>query len=122
MNRDTDRSLALPGQVESSESTLADYAVTCKEHLWLIGGCSVILAGVAFAWSSMQTPIYQAKATVVIDREGPNAIEREKSYFQSDVSPEYFQTQFELMKSRLVFQRTAQALHLSDRPEYMPKQ
>jgi capsular exopolysaccharide synthesis family protein len=70
----------------------------------------------------MQTPIYQARATVVIEREGPDAIEREKSYFQSDVSPEYFQTQFELMKSHLVLQRTAQVLHLSDRPEYRPQQ
>jgi len=131
MYRHTDRrlaqslnpKLAQPGQVDSSESTVADYALTCKEHVWLIGGCGLALAGIAFAWASMQTPIYQARATVVIDREGPDAIEREKSYYQqSDVSPEYFQTQFELMKGHLVLQRTAQALHLSDQPEYRPQQ
>lgn len=130
MNRDTDRRLARSVhreqaqsvQVDSSESTFADYALTCKEHVWLIGGCGVMLAGIAYAWASMQTPIYQAKATVVIDREGPDAFEREKTYYQSDVSPEYFQTQFELMKSRLVLQRTAQVLHLSDQPEYRPRQ
>jgi capsular exopolysaccharide synthesis family protein len=130
MNRDTDRRLALSVdrelaqsvQVDSSESTLADYALICKEHVWLIGGCGVVLAGIAYIWASMQIPIYQAKATVVIEREGPDAIEREKSYYQSDVSPEYFQTQFELMKSRLVLQRTAQVLHLSDQPEFRPQQ
>lgn len=121
MNRDTDHRLVQAVQVDSSES-FADYARTCKEHVWLIGGCGVVLAGIAYAWASMQTPIYQAKATVVIDREGPNVIEREKSYFQSDVSPEYFQTQFELMKSHLVLQRTSQVLHLSDHPEYRSQQ
>ncbi|HTD17945.1 MAG TPA: Wzz/FepE/Etk N-terminal domain-containing protein, partial [Ktedonobacteraceae bacterium] len=122
MNQDTDHRPAQPGQAESSESTISDYALTCKEHVWLIGGCGVVLAGIAYAWASLQTPIYQAKATVVIDREGPDAIEREKSYYQSDVSPEYFQTQFELMKGHLVLQRTAKALHLSDQPEYRPQQ
>lgn len=122
MNQDTDRRFAQPGQVESSESSFADYALTCREHVWFIGGCGVVLAGIAYAWASMQTPIYQAKATVVIDREGPDVIEREKSYFQSDVSPEYFQTQFEQMKGHLVLQRTAQVLHLSDQPEYRPQQ
>jgi len=130
MNRDTDRRL-LPSvhreraqsvQVDSSESTFANYARACQEYVWLIGGCGVVLAGIAFAWASMQTPIYQAKASVVIEREGPDAIEREKNYYQSDVSPEYFQTQFELMKGHLVLQRTAQVLHLSDQPEYKPSQ
>lgn len=129
MNRHTDRMLAQsvhreelgqPVQVDSSESTFANYALICKEHIWLIGGCGVVLAGIAFAWASLQTPIYQAKATVVIDREGTDAIDRERSL--SDVSPEYFQTQFELMKSRLVLQRTAQALHLSENEEYRSQQ
>ena len=66
-------------------------------------------AVVAAIWSYSTTPVYQGKATVVIEREGPGALDRDKSIPQ-DISPEYFQTHFELMKSRQVLQRTAQLL------------
>jgi len=116
MNRDINADFAQSDQVEMRDLTFLNYATVCKEYAWLIGGCGVVLAGIAFIWSFLQTPIYQTRATVVIDREGNDLIERERTF--SDVSPEYFQTQFELMKSRIVLQRTAEVLHLSEYKEY----
>jgi len=104
-------------QSEGQETALTDYVGACRRRIWLIVGCTVGFAAVAAVWSLMQTPLYQSKATVVIEGEGPGGIERDKAYRQ-DLSPEYFQTQFELMKSQYVLQETAKLLHLSERPEY----
>lgn len=106
----------------SSEQTLADYVQVCRRRMWLIVALAIGFAGVAAVWSLMQTPLYQAKATVVVDQEGPSALEKDRGYHQTDLTPEYFQTQFELMKSHIILQRTAQTLHLAEQPEYKPRQ
>jgi polysaccharide biosynthesis transport protein len=104
-------------QGQGPETTLTEYANICKRRAWLIVACALGCAGAAAVWSFMQTPLYQARATVVIEGEGPGGIERDQGYRQ-DLSPEYFQTQFELMKSHVVLQRTSQLLHLAEQPEY----
>ena len=105
-----------------SEHTLSDYWRVCRARWRLIAaigfGCGVAAAG----WSLLQTPIFQAKATVVIDQAGQGTIEKEKGHYSPDTSPEYFQTHFELLKSRVVLQRTAQRLNLTEVPEYSPKE
>lgn len=106
---------------DHQENTLAEYARACWQRKWLIVAVAVGFAGVAMVWSYMQTPLYQAKAIVVVNQEGPGGLEKEKSYYRADSSPEYFQTQFELMKSHLVLKRTVQTLHLSAQPEYQLK-
>jgi polysaccharide biosynthesis transport protein len=106
---------------EGQESVLAEYMDACRRRLWLIVALAFGFAAVAAAWSFMQTPLYQAKATVIVDQAGPAGLEKDREYRQADLTPEYFQTQFELMKSHRVFQRTAERLHLSDQPEYKAK-
>lgn len=106
-----------PIAVNEAENTFNEYWDACKQHIWLIAlvaACFVVSAAV---WSLLQTPIYQSKATVVIENQGPEGLEKDKSNYP-DNSPEYFQTHFELLKSHYVLQRTAHLLKLSDRPEY----
>ncbi|MBL8036315.1 MAG: polysaccharide biosynthesis tyrosine autokinase [Nitrospira sp.] len=121
MNRDEG---VLPFQMvqdDGAEPVHVDYLGACRQRLWLILAIAVGFAGSAAVWSFMQTPRYQAKATVVVEQVGPSGLGNDRDYRQSDLSPEYFQTQFELMKSHYVFHRTAQLLHLSEQPEYMLK-
>jgi uncharacterized protein involved in exopolysaccharide biosynthesis len=105
---------------DGAENPLEEYITICRQRWRLIVSFTVGGAVAAVAWSYLQTPIYQAKATVVIEREGAGALERDK-YNPQDLSPEYFQTHFELMKSRQVLQRTARLLDLPNQPEYRPK-
>jgi len=119
MDRNTDCIPFQQVQGDGPETALADYVGACRRRIWLIVACAVGFAVVAAVWSLLQTPLYQAKATVVVEQEGQSALDKDRGY-NPDLTPEYFQTQFELMKSHLVFQRTAQLLHLSERPEYKP--
>lgn len=105
---------------EEGEQTLSEYVGACRRHIWLIVCVAVGFVLTAAVWSLTQTPVYQAKATVVIENQGPGGLERDRSY-NPDNSPEYFQTHFELMKSHYVLQRTARLLKLAERPEYQPR-
>jgi succinoglycan biosynthesis transport protein ExoP len=109
-----------PTRVIQDDYGLIDYLNVCRERIWLIVGMALTCALLAAVWSYLQIPLYQAKATVVIEQEGPGALDRDKSYFH-DVTPEYFQTHFELMKSHAVLERTAHQLHVADWPEYRPQ-
>ena len=121
MNRNTNRIAFESIEADHVGKNVSDYWIVCKQQLWLIVAFVVGFAGLAAGWSLMQTPLYKAQATVVVDQEGPGGLEHEKAYYHPDITPEYFQTQFELMKSHYVFQRAAKRLHLSEVPEYRPR-
>jgi capsular exopolysaccharide synthesis family protein len=121
MNRKEDVIPLQSVQGDGSETALADYAGACVRRVWFIVAIAAGFAVGAALWSFTQMPLYQAKATVVVEQVGPSGVGDDRDHRQSDLSPEYFQTQFELMKSHYVFQRTAQLLHLSERLEYKPK-
>jgi capsular exopolysaccharide synthesis family protein len=105
---------------DEAERSLHEYLVACRRHKWLIVLVVVSFTVAAAAWSLLQTPLYLAKATVVIENQGQGWLDRDKPSYL-DNSPEYFQTHFELLKSHLVLQRTAQLIKLADRPEYQPQ-
>ena len=111
---------SLPGETTvQKDETWNEYVGMLSRYRWLIGGLAIGGAIAAAGWSYSQKPIYQGKATVVVQQEGPDALQRDRAR-ASDASPEYFQTHFELMKSRYVLQQTAARLKLSEQPEYRP--
>ncbi|MBK9307108.1 MAG: polysaccharide biosynthesis tyrosine autokinase [Nitrospira sp.] len=121
MTRDDGSRVLQSVDSDSRETVLTEYAAACRRRIWLIVAMMVGCAAAAAVWSFMQLPLYQAKATVVVEQVGSRGFEYDRDYRQSDLSPEYFQTQFELMKSHYVFQRTAELLHISEQSEYQRK-
>ncbi|MEP6890714.1 MAG: Wzz/FepE/Etk N-terminal domain-containing protein, partial [Nitrospirota bacterium] len=64
-----------PIGVNETENPLNEYWAACRQRIWLIvlvAGCFTVTAAV---WSLLQTPIFQAKATVVIENQGPEGLE-----------------------------------------------
>jgi capsular exopolysaccharide family len=120
MNQRTDVAPFWSNPQESPENTLAQYIGIAWRHRRMIFVWAVGLALAAAVWSYLQKPIYQARATIVIEQEGPGALDKDR-YQPQDVSPEYFQTHFELMRSHQVLQRTAEILNLSEQSEYRSK-
>src|SRR5687767_10800742 len=100
---DVDRVTLQSTQGYGVENTLAEYVSICRRRIWLILAMAMGFALAAAILSYMQAPIYEAKATVVIEQEGPHSLEKDR-YYPQDNTPEYFQTHFELMKSRKVLQ------------------
>ena len=109
---------SLPGETTvQKDETWSEYLGMLSRYRWLIGGLAIAGALAAAGWSYVQKPMYQSKATVVVQEEGPDALQHDRAR-RPDVSPEYFQTHFELMKSHYVLQQTAARLRLSEQAEY----
>ena len=106
-------------QTAAPDNALNEYVNTLWRWRWLVLSFAAGCAAAALGWSYLQTPIYQGRATIVIEQEGPGILERDR-YHPMDVSPEYFQTHFELMKSYEVLQRTARRLNLAEQLDYQP--
>ncbi len=117
---DTEFTAPHPAHESGPENALTDYATVLWRRRWLVLGMAVGCAIAALVWSYIQKPVYQARATVVIEQQGPSTLERDKSYHW-DVTPEYFQTHFELMRSRQVLQQAARLLDLPQRADYRPQ-
>jgi capsular exopolysaccharide synthesis family protein len=87
---------------------------------WVILGWTLAFGMLALLWAYAQTPVYEGTASVVIQREGPNHLQKQGNYYV-EAGPEYYQTHFELLKSRGVLIDAARVLHLADRAEYRPR-
>lgn len=101
------------------EITLGEYLAVMRRYLWLLATLAFGGAIIAGIWSWIKTPLYEATASLVIDRDSPSLLDRERDV--SDVTPDYLQTHFELLKGEEILRKTAGLLNLSQRPEYQTK-
>jgi uncharacterized protein involved in exopolysaccharide biosynthesis len=56
---------------EEAEFHLSDYLGVVSKHRWLIVGCILLVGGITAYWTFTAQPIYQATATMVIDKDPP---------------------------------------------------
>ncbi len=97
------------------EAHLKDYYRTLRKHRWLVAGLFMVTVFSVAVWSFVQTPVYQASATLLIEPEPPKVLNIQ------DVSPigsptqEYYRTQYELMTSRPIVDKVIETLGLRQR-------
>jgi len=101
---------------------LQEYIFTLKRHKWGIFsltafGCMIT----AFIVYSMN-PVYRATTTLLIEAEQAKIVSIEEMYGLDTRNAEYFETQFEIMKSRDLIGKVVDKLDLLNHPEYAPKQ
>src|SRR5207245_6052752 len=101
-----------------SERHFADYLLVLRKHQWLITGIFLVAVITVGVWTFRQIPIYQAAATILIDPEAPKILNIQEvtpmgALGASD--PSYYPTQYEIVKSRAVLDKTIKALNLKQR-------
>jgi len=100
---------------------LVEYWRSITKRKWAIlafGALVGLLAGVIVF---TLTPVYRATSTVLIEANKNKVLSIEDVYTGISQNREYFQTQFEIIKSREVAIRTIQVLKLWDYPEFDPR-
>jgi capsular exopolysaccharide synthesis family protein len=92
-------------------------AILIKQR-WLIAGVAALLLAVGLVYTLLQTPVYRASATIQIERQAAN-FSGIAGLEQADASRsgEFYQTQYELLKSRALAQRVVSNLGLADAAE-----
>jgi len=88
-----------------------------EKRKWFAAGVLIATVGVSLLLTARQTPIYQASATVLIDRRSPAILNRVQEVIELGTSDywsikEYIETQVEILKSRRLAKRVVDKLTL----------
>jgi uncharacterized protein involved in exopolysaccharide biosynthesis len=97
------------------ERHVADYLQILRKHQWLITGIFLVAVITVGVWTFRQIPIYEAAATILIDPEAPKILNIQEVTPMGASDANYYATQYELIKSRSVRDKTIQALKLKQR-------
>ena len=122
-----DRSASPGGHVLHPQPRAADdhAAVDYRRHIgvlikhrWLIAGIAAVSLALGLLHTLLQTPTYRASATIQINRAGANisgvaGLEP----VETGTSTEFYQTQYELLKSRALAERVVSSLNLAAEPQ-----
>ena len=104
-------------QKTASQSHLIDLFVAIKARWYLVLLCTLVAGAMGTGWSALQIPMFESTATVLIEREHQPPIQNVGSSIP-DLSPDYYETHFELLKTYRVLEKAAHQLHILERPEY----
>src|SRR6266498_2579284 len=97
---------------------LADYLKVLRKHRWLITGVFLVTVVTVAIWTFLQVPIFQAVATVLIDPEPPKVLNIQEVTPMGAAGawdPNYYPTQYEIIKSRPVLDKAVEILGLTKR-------
>jgi capsular exopolysaccharide synthesis family protein len=105
---------ALGGTIPQKE--WRDYVKVLSMRRWtVIGTFSVILLStIVYAFTT--TPIYEAHAKILIESDEPNVVGFKEVVEPNRGRNDYYQTQYDLLKSRTLARRTLDTLNLWDHP------
>jgi len=103
-----------------SQLDLQHYLRILRKHKWPITLFTAIVTALAVYYAYTATPIYRAQAQLLIEQQKMSNISLEELYGIESESTDYYETQFELLKSRNLAQRVVERLDLWNHPEFSP--
>jgi uncharacterized protein involved in exopolysaccharide biosynthesis len=105
--------MSLP--TSEQEIHLRDYLLVLYKQRWLAIVTFVLVVAGATIWTFVQTPIYEGTVRVLIDREPPRVVNIQEVQPLEATSQDYYQTQYEIIKSRPVIERAIDNMGLARR-------
>ncbi len=108
-------------QYQEEEIDLKDYLRIIIKRRWLIATILIVLTSIVAIYSFMAEPIYKATAQVLIEKENPKVVDVEEVLGVNTTGRDYYQTQYEIPKSRSLALRVIKALDLEHNKEFIPK-
>ena len=107
--------IAPPVEPREREAHLKDYLRILRKHRWLIAGLFLVTVLTVAIWTFLQTPIYQASATVLIEPEPPKVLNIQEVSPIGSPTQDYYRTQYELITSRPIIEKVIETLGLAKR-------
>jgi len=99
---------------------LQHYLRVVRKHKWPIALFTAAITSLAAYYAFTATPIYRATSTLLIEQQKANVVSVEELYGVDTENTDYYQTQFELLKSRNLAERIISAVNLWNHPELSP--
>lgn len=97
------------------------YLGLALKHRWTIAGICGVAIMIGFVITYTSTPMYRATATIQIDRDVAKVVKVDAPDAAADVGDNmrFYQTQYDLLKSRSLAQRVAASLDLGNAPGFL---
>ncbi|MFW6055052.1 MAG: Wzz/FepE/Etk N-terminal domain-containing protein, partial [Thermodesulfobacteriota bacterium] len=102
------------------EVHLLDYVRVLRKRKWIILTCFVLVVMVTAYTTLTQTPIYRGTTKIVIEKKNPNVVSVEEVFALDATSTDYYQTQYEILKSRTIARGVIERLNLKDNSAFNP--
>jgi len=114
------RNLTVPELIEDQDESidLRGYWQVIQRHLRVILGLSVMAVLLAILIVYAVRPVYLSSATLMVESQQSKVLLMGDAYEMQSMNDEYFQTQYEILKSRDLAQQVIDKLKLKDNPEF----
>lgn len=99
---------------------LRQYFRVLNRYKWGIIGLAIAMSVLVGLVTFSMTPIYSAQSTLLIESSDADVVSIEEVYGLESASDEYFQTQFEILKSRSLIAATIEKANLLDNKTFSP--
>ena len=109
-----------PGRSIREQLDLQYYLRILRKHKWPISLFTAAITMLAGYYAYTATPIYSATSTLLIEQQKANVVSIEELYGVDSDNTDYYQTQFELLKSRSLAKKVIETMNLWDDPELSP--
>ena len=100
---------------------LRDYLRVIMKRRWTIITVFVVMVITVTIHVYTATPIYEATARLIIDKENPNVVSIQEVMAVDASGTDYYQTQYKIIESRSVARQVIKRLHLDKSEEFFPK-
>jgi polysaccharide biosynthesis transport protein len=99
---------------------LRDYLRVFLKRRWVIVTVFAVVVLFGAIKTFTATPVYQATAQIVIEKENPNLVSIEEVMAVDSTGTDYYQTQYKIIQSRTVAREVVRRLDLKNSPEFFP--
>ena len=103
------------------EIDLRHYWRIIAKRRWIILTLFSLIAVGGTVRTFTATPIYQATAQIVIEKENPNLVSIQEVMAVDSTGTDYYQTQYKIIESRSVAREVIRRLDLKNSPEFFSK-
>ncbi|OQW99230.1 MAG: hypothetical protein BWK80_63300 [Desulfobacteraceae bacterium IS3] len=98
--------------IKEQEIDIRKYYRILKKRKW------IIIALFFLVQTFSATPLYQAAAQIVIEKENPNVMSIQEVLAVDSTGTDYYQTQYQIITSRTVARKVIAKLNLQNSPEF----
>jgi len=108
-------------QNTEEQINLRDYLYVIQKRRWTVITVFAVIVITVAILTFTATPIYEATARLIIDKENPNVISIQEVMSVDASGSDYYQTQYKIIESRTVARKVIRRLNLDKSEEFFPK-
>ncbi|MBI3995693.1 MAG: polysaccharide biosynthesis tyrosine autokinase [Nitrospirae bacterium] len=103
---------------QEPEVHLRDYLRVLRKRRWTVIAFFVILVTTVAVGTFTARPVYRSVVQILIERENPNVVSIQEVLAIDATATDYYQTQYEILKSETLARRVIARLNLDRHPEF----